>query len=309
MEKAAEIPSGVWPTMITPFTESGAIDERALHELVAWYLERGVSGLFAVCLSSEMFTLTPAERVKLASTIVDLAAGRVPVIASAVGSGEIEKQAEEVRRMADTGVDAVVLLTNRLALPDESDDAWRSNTERLLEELQDDIVLGLYECPVPYKRVLSPELLAWCAETGRFVFLKDTCCNVALMRAKMKAAPEIHLFNANATTLLASLLDGAAGYSGVMANFHPQLYGWLCHNWATEPEHAEQLQAFLGIASLLELRGYPVNAKYALQLEGLPISLYSRARSEVILEAWHQLQIEQVQQLAHTMAQSYPWPR
>lgn len=308
MERMAKIPSGVWPTMITPFTDSGAVDERALGELVAWYLSHGVNGLFAVCLSSEMFTLTLTERVALASAVVGFAAGRVPVIASGHTAVGLEAQAEEVQRMADTGVDAVVLLTNRLALPGESDDVWKSHATRLLEQIPEDILLGLYECPVPYKRVLSPELLAWCAETGRFVFLKDTCCDIALMRAKMEAASEIRLFNANATTLLASLRDGAAGYSGVMANFHPQLYGWLCHNWASKPQQAEHLQAFLGAASLLELRGYPVSAKYALQLEGLPIQLYSRARPDVVLEAWHRRQIEQVQQLAHALTQNHPWP-
>ena len=84
------------------------------------------------------------------------------------------------------------------------------------------------------------------------------------------------LYNANAPTLLGSLKLGVAGYSSVMANFHPQLYAWLCRNWRQEPEIAERLQAFLGNVSGGPL--YPVSAKYYLQLEGVPLSLHSRTR-------------------------------
>ena len=46
------------------------------------------------------------------------------------------------------------------------------------------------------------------------------------------------LYNANTSTLLESMKYGAAGYSGVMANFHPALYAWLLENWEKEPEKA-----------------------------------------------------------------------
>ena len=63
-----------------------------------------------------------------------------------------------------------------------------------------------------------------------------------------------------------------------MGNFHPQLYAWLCRNWQADPAGAERLQAFLGVSSALEARAYPVCAKHYLQLEGVPIALYTRAR-------------------------------
>ena len=50
MESKAQ--NGVWPVMLTPFTDTGRVDYKALEALIQWYEERGVSGLFAVCQSS-----------------------------------------------------------------------------------------------------------------------------------------------------------------------------------------------------------------------------------------------------------------
>ncbi|MGC9523767.1 MAG: dihydrodipicolinate synthase family protein [Anaerolineae bacterium] len=272
------IPDGVWPTMVTPFTEGDAIDWDALAEMVAWYIDRGVDGLFAVCQSSEMFYLTLDERVALARAVVERVDGRVGVIASGHISDDLGDQVEEIRRIAETGVDAVVLVTNRLALAGEPDDVWKRNLTLLLEGIPDALPLGFYECPYPYKRLLTPALMAWCDATGRFIFLKDTSCDLGQIEAKLAAAGGIRLYNANAATLLDSLRLGAAGYSGVMGNVHPQLYAWLCRHWRDAPERAERLQAFLGVSSAIEARAYPVCAKYHLQLEGVPISLHTRTR-------------------------------
>jgi len=289
------IADGIWPTMITPFTDTDTVDEAALEALVAWYLARQVNGLFAVCQSSEMFYLSLEERVQLAATVVKLVQGQVPVIASGHISTDPAAQVEEVSRIAATGVDAVVLVTNRFAAPEESDAVWQRNLEWFLAHLPADIPLGFYECPYPYKRLLTPTLLAWCAATGRFLFLKDTSCDLTQMEAKQAAVRHstLKIFNANAATLLASLKLGLAGYSGVMANFHPELYAWLWQNWQTSPAAAQRLQDFLGCASLIERQVYPVNAKYYLQLEGLPLTLHTRSRASQDLTSSAQLEVVQ----------------
>ena len=68
-------PGGSWPVMLTPFTEDNKIDYDGLKELVDWYIKNGVSGMFAVCQSSEMFYLSLEERVKYAAKTVEFAAG------------------------------------------------------------------------------------------------------------------------------------------------------------------------------------------------------------------------------------------
>ena len=51
------IANGVWPVMITPFTEDNRIDYAAVEKIIEWYDKEGVTGIFAVCQSSEMFYL------------------------------------------------------------------------------------------------------------------------------------------------------------------------------------------------------------------------------------------------------------
>jgi 4-hydroxy-tetrahydrodipicolinate synthase len=293
-----EMANGVWPTMVTAFTGQDTLDEPAMEALVEWYIQRGVVGLFAVCQSSEMFFLSLEERLRLARIVVRAARGRVDVIASGQISDVLEAQVEEVSRLAETGVAAVVLVTNRFAAKHQSDAVWIRNVERLLERLPGDLTLGWYECPYPYKRLFTPETLQWCIDSGRFVFLKDTCCDLATIaeRQALMAGTDFKLYNANAPTLLGSLKLGVSGYSSVMANFHPQLYAWLCQNWQAEPDRAARLQAFLGVASTPP--GYPVSAKYYLQLEGLPIALHSRTLAADELLPVHKLQVEQLRMLS-----------
>jgi 4-hydroxy-tetrahydrodipicolinate synthase len=101
-----------------------------------------------------------------------------------------------------------------------------------------------------------------------------------MIQAKLKAVEgsQLKIFNANATTLLDSLKAGAAGFSGIMGNFHPELYVWLCRNWLAQPDEAQKLMNFVGMASAHEGQPYPINAKYFIGLDGVQIGLHSRTR-------------------------------
>ena len=294
-----QFPGGVWPVMLTPFTNEREVDYTALERLVEWYIENGVKGLFAVCQSSEMFYLTMEERVEVAKCVLRAAAGRVPVIASGHVSDSLEDQIIEVNAMAKTGVAAVILITNRLAKENESDEVWRDNCKKLLNGIESDIPLGFYECPYPYKRLLSMENIKWCAETGRFYFLKDTCCDIEQIKEKLNAieSTNLKLYNANTTTLLESLRYGATGYSGVMANFHPHLYSWLCDH--VDSADADELSAFLSMASLIERQYYPVNAKYHLKtIEGISMETICRVKEADGLTETFETEVKMLDKLA-----------
>ncbi len=275
---------GVWPVMLTPFTRSGAIDEDGLRALVDWYIDNGVNGLFAACQSSDIFTMTFEERMRIARITVEAARGRVPVIGSGFTDYLRAEQVRNIYAMRDTGVDAVILLTNRFASEGENDNILQARLFSLIDEVDADIPLGLYECPSPYKRLMSPGLLSRVARTRRFFFLKETSLNAAVIREKLKAieGTPLKLYNAHIATLLESLKDGAAGFSGIMANFHPDLYVWLTKN--IYHPNAEKLQHVLTAASLLERQLYPVNAKYYLQkYEKLPITTFCRNQDDRLL--------------------------
>ena len=287
---------GVWPVMLTPFTDDNEVDYEALGKLVDWYIENGVAGLFADCQSSEMFYLSLEERIKIAQFVKKQSDGRVPVVASGHISDKLEDQINELNAVAATGVDAVILISNRLAKEDEDDTVWLENLKKIIQELPENLPLGFYECPYPYKRIISPELLKWCAETGRFYFIKDTSCELNNMEQKLKAIKGSHLklFNANSSTLLETLQIGAAGFSGVMANFHPDLYVWLCRNYKKYPEKARKLADFLTLASMIERQVYPVNAKFAQLKYGNFQSIYTRTKNMDLLNKTAKLEVDQL---------------
>ena len=73
--------------------------------------------------------------------------------------------------------------------------------------------LGFYECPYPYKRLVTPKILDWSLSTGRFKYMKDTCCDADLIaeRCRQLEGSDFQLLNANCQTLLESLRSGAQG--------------------------------------------------------------------------------------------------
>lgn len=295
-------PGGVWPVMLTPFTNNGAIDEDGLRALVDWYIASGVDGLFASCQSSEIFNMDAEERIRIARITVEQAAGRVPVVASGHTDYDLESQARVISRMAETGVDAVILITNRLAAEDEPDSVLLDNTRRLMDRIDPAVRLGLYECPTPYKRLLSLPVIRALSQTGRFYFLKDTCCDSADISLKLAACAgtNLRLYNANTTTLLQSLREGAS-YSGIMANFHPELYVWLTRN-AKDPR-ADMVQNVLTMCSLIERQLYPVNAKYHLQaFENLPIGTFCRVKDAAALTTTFKEEVRQMDELCREVA-------
>lgn len=280
------LPHGLWPVMLTAFGEDGGLDLPGLDALTDWYIAAGSAGLFAVALSGEMYEMTDDERLAVARRVVQRARGRVPVVASATFGGALERQADFVKRMAETGVAAVVILPCQLVAPDEDDATLQRRIERLMA-LTDPLPLGVYECPRPYHRLFTPELLAWVAQSGRFRYFKDTCCDIEMIRARLAAIgdAQLGLFNANTQTALASLQAGAAGISPIAGNYYAALYAWLCEHYLDQPALAAELQAGLTEMERIASHKYPAAAKLYLGRLGLPIAGACRAPVAPITEA------------------------
>ena len=275
---------GCYPTMITPFTSEGKVDFKAISELVDWYISHGAHGIFAVCQSSEMFFLSPQEKIDIAKAVLDANAGRVRIVASGHTADSISQQIDELGHMAETGVDAVVLVSNRLAGISDGDDIIMRNFERIVEALPD-VRMGLYECPYPFLRLFSDAFLEYAVGEGKLVFVKDVSGqdSIQIRRAKIAKDSSISLFNAHTSSVLASLRHGYDGYNGVMANFHLDLYRWLYDNFMAAPEVAEELQDYLSLATMVEARCYPVSAKWFQNSYGVKMDLYTRSKDVSLL--------------------------
>lgn len=291
--------------MITPFTEDNKIDYNAVEALIGWYAEKGVDGIFAICQSSEIFFLSFEERLELLRFVMKHTPKNISVVASGHVADDLSQQIEEAKAFVQEGIDAYVFISNRFAGEDESDSIFLKNMEKAVGEIGD-ISFGIYECPYPYKRIMTPSVLKELASTGRFAFLKDTCCDPHMINEKLSAVEGMGLkiYNANSASLLETLKMGCAGFSGVMANFHPEIYSWLCKNYDKEPEKAKQVQAFLGFASLAECQMYPVNAKYYLSLEGVPMGYACRSKDASGFTLSRRMEIEQMRDITIAFKES-----
>ncbi|WNJ94744.1 dihydrodipicolinate synthase family protein [Vibrio ruber] len=284
---------GIVPVMLTPFTDQNEIDYQGLEKLIDWYIANGADALFAVCQSSEMLFLSLEERVALSRFVVDYTNGRVPVISSGHISPAIDDQIEELQAMAATGIDALVLVTNRLDPENKGTQTFLNHLNTLMDAIPAEMPLGLYECPAPYRRLLTDEELQFCADSGRFVVLKDVSCDLETVKRRVQLTKQspLAIINANAAIAYEAMQHGSKGFSGVFTNFHPDLYHWLYHHASQAPEFAQQLSWFLSLSAVTETLGYPKNAKVFHQRLGTFSSVHSRVTDDDVLEKYWGLSV------------------
>ena len=110
--------------------------------------------------------------------------GRVPVVATGSFGLTIEDKAEFSKKIYDTGIDAVILITGHYAKIDDSDEMLLRNFDKMFG-LTGDIPMGLYECPAPYKRIITPEVFKELLATDRLVYHKDTSIELEQVKAKL----------------------------------------------------------------------------------------------------------------------------
>lgn len=272
---------GFIPVMLTPFKDSGEIDYDALTQLTEFYLEAGAAGLFANCLSSEMFELEDQEKIKVVQHIVKVVDGIVPVLATGTFGGPIAQQADFVKQIYQTGIQAVIVIAGLLAEENETDAVFNDHIFSLMDQTGK-IPLGFYECPVPYKRILSATQLQQFVATGRVIYHKDTCLDIDQIKAKLKAVEGYNfgLYDAYMGHAVASLKAGVSGLSCIQGNFFPELIVWLCKNYNNESLQTEvsKVQQFLIDHMDVMHDVYPIVAKYYLQKRGLNISTFTRRK-------------------------------
>lgn len=270
------------PVMITPFNLKAKVDLDVVSLLVDFYLAAGVKGFFANCLSSEMFSITEDERLELTQHIVKYVDGKVPIVATGSFGLTIEDKAEFTKKIFDTGVDAVIMITGHFAKVDEGDDVLLSNFDKMFQ-LTGDIPLGMYECPAPYKRIIGADVFKKLLSADRMVYHKDTSITHENVKAKLDILKDIdsqlEFYDAHTPNAMFSLQQGAKGMSSISGNFYPEVMVWMTEN-ASDPSKQEQvawLQSELTRVDPLIHIAYPMSAKYFLQKRGLPVRTISRA--------------------------------
>ncbi len=270
------------PVMITPFNLKAKVDLDVVSRLIDFYLAAGVKGFFANCLSSEMYSISEDERLELTEHIVKYVNGCVPVVATGSFGLTIEDKADFTRRIYQTGISAVILITGHYANVEDGDEVLVRNFEKMFK-LTGNIPLGLYECPAPYKRIINAETFKTLVDSNRLVYHKDTSIDPEKVKAKLAITKgsRLEFYDAHTPNARYSLQQGAKGMSSISGNFYPEILVWICNN-ATNPDKQEQvqwLQAELSRVDPLIHEAYPMSAKYFLRKRGLPVRTISRTHA------------------------------
>lgn len=270
------------PVMITPFNLKAEIDFDAVSTLVEFYLEAGVKGFFANCLSSEMYSITEAERLQLTRHVVKQVNGRVPVVATSSFGLTLQDKADFTKKIYQTGIDAAILITGHFAKVEEDYNKLLQNFDAFLS-MTDDIPLGMYECPAPYKRIIDTDVFKKLLQTGRFVYHKDTSITHENVLGKLNALKQVsspmEFYDAHTPNAMFSMQHGATGMSSISGNFYPEVLAWMVNN-ANDPSRQELvqwLQSELTRVDTMIHVAYPMSAKYFLNKRGLPVRTISRA--------------------------------
>ena len=272
---------GAWPTMVTPFNQYLQVDLGIYRDMIGWYAAHRASGLYANCLSSEMFHLTPQERWILAREAVSAANGRLPVAATGNLGFTFEEQIDSCRQAADAGADIVMLVVpETLNTDDELERYYLSIAEKVPSPL------GLYECPVPRNFHLSVALVGRLAQTGRFVAYKETSCDLEKIRALLDAirGTPLALMQANTPYLLDAVRAGAPGSMSIAAIWLPDLAAEVIEQARAASPRADQLHASLCAMELAQRAVHPVGSKYLLGRRGVPIRMESRSAAPLHAE-------------------------
>lgn len=101
---------GSIPALVTPFTDTGAVDEAAFAAHVEWQITEGSTGLVPVGTTGESPTLSHAEHKRVVELCIEVAAKRVPVIAGA-GSNNTKEAIELAQHAEKAGADALLVVT------------------------------------------------------------------------------------------------------------------------------------------------------------------------------------------------------
>jgi dihydrodipicolinate synthase/N-acetylneuraminate lyase len=176
---------GIFPIVVTPFTESYALDEVGLRKLVRFCLRAGVHGLVGPANASEFSTLSDDERKRWIEIVVSEAGGQVPVLASTT-SGHALPAVALSQYAQKVGATGIMSMPPHVQHPDST--GCYAYYKALSGALDIPIMLQNYIGPIGTP--MSPELLArMCRELPRVEYIKEeTLPSSRTMSATIAAA-------------------------------------------------------------------------------------------------------------------------
>lgn len=253
--------------LVTPFKD-GKVDEKALERMVEWHIAQGTHAIVPTGTTGESPTLSEAEHTRVVKLVVEVAHGRIPVMAGAGSNNPIEAvhYSQEAEK---AGADALLHVAGYYNKP--SQDGLYAH----FKMVHDNCSLAIFVYNIPGRAVVNvlPQTLAKLSELPRIVGVKDATGDLArpwIERTLIKKEGFTWLSGEDATQVSYNVAGGV-GCISVTANIAPALVAkvqnlTLENKWAEARELQDKL---MPLHQLMFKEPSPAGAKYAASLLGL----------------------------------------
>lgn len=212
--------------LITPFRD-GRVDAKAYQDLVAWQLAEGTDAVVPCGTTGESPTLTHEEHHRVVELCLEVAKGKVPVIAG-TGSNSTDEAIDLTRHAQKAGADAALVVAPYYNKPTQE------HLYRHFKDIHDatDIPILLYNVPGRTVVEIAVDTVARLAKLPRIVGIKDATSDInrpTLMR--IACGDDFCLISGEDGTALPFLAAGGVGCISVTANIAPRLCADMQRAW------------------------------------------------------------------------------
>lgn len=211
---------GCGTALVTPFRQDGALDDAALRNLVSWQIDSGIDFLVPCGTTGETPTLTRDEWLHVIDTTIEVAAGRVPIVAGATSNATHEAVDKAKELAARPGVNAILTASPYYNKPTQ--EGQYRHFAAIAEAVGDKPVI-LYNVPGRTAANLEPATVARLAEIPNIVGVKEASGVMTQIAEVIHSVPETFLvFSGDDAVTLPVIALGGVGVISVASNEIPQ---------------------------------------------------------------------------------------
>jgi 4-hydroxy-tetrahydrodipicolinate synthase len=209
---------GCGTALVTPFKADGSLDEDALRGLVAWQVESGIDFLVPSATTGETPTLSHDEWLRVTEIAIEVAAGRVPIVAGATSNSTTEAIAKAKEMASRTGVDAILTASPYYNKPTQ--EGQYRHFKSIAEAVDKPVIL--YNVPGRTGANIEPSTVARLAEVPNIVGVKEASGNMTQIAEICSLVPERFLvFSGDDALTLPVIALGGVGVISVASNQIP----------------------------------------------------------------------------------------
>ena len=253
--------------LVTPFDQDNKVDYTALKRLIEFHVAQGSDGLVIAGTTGEAATLSRDEHIELLNRAVELAAGRLPVIAG-TGSNSTAQTTDLSLAVADSGIDAYLLVVPYYNKPVQ--EGIYQHFASIADAVSKPVIL--YNVPGRTVADMLPATVARLAAHGNIMGIKEATGDIDRLRAIQDLVDDdFMLYSRDDFTVLPFMAQGGHGVVTVSGNVVPAAMAKLCAlASAGNNEVAKSLDDTLQpLNSALFIESNPIPVKWAVSQMGL----------------------------------------